>query len=57
MLTTALLSKLLAEFFLCDGGKLEESEEYNYFFVVFNVLKSALVCDLLSNESQFVGQL
>ena len=25
---------------LCDGGKLKESEGYNYFFVVFCVLKS-----------------
>ena len=25
---------------LCDGGKLEESERYNYFFVVFYVLES-----------------
>ena len=25
---------------LCDGGKLEESEGYNYFFIVFYVLES-----------------
>ena len=25
---------------LCDGGKLEESEVYNYVFVVFYVLES-----------------
>ena len=25
---------------LCDGGKLVESEGYNYFFVVFYVLES-----------------
>ena len=24
---------------LCDGGKLEESEGYNYFFVIFYVLQ------------------
>ena len=40
---------------LCDGRKLEESEGYNYFFMVFYVLD--LVRDLLSNRSQFVGQM
>ena len=24
---------------LCDGGKLEEYEEYNYFFIVFYMLE------------------
>ena len=35
---------------LCDGGKLEDSEGYNYFFVVsmcYNQNRSALVPDLL----------
>ena len=39
-----------------DGGKLEESEGNNYFFVVFYD-RSALVRDLLSTNSPFVGQL
>ena len=46
---------------LFDGGKLEAYEGYIYFFVVLCVLeskyRSAFVRDLLSNKSQFVGQL
>ena len=44
---------------LCDGVKLEESEGYNYFFVVFCVLESDSIssCWLMSNKSQFVGHL
>ena len=38
------------------GGKLEESEGNNYFFVVFYD-RSALIRDLLSSNSPFVIQL
>ena len=31
--------KTVGRISLCDGGKLEESEGYNYFFVVFYVLE------------------
>ena len=38
----------------CNGGKLEESEGYNCFFIVSCVLeskyRSAIVCELLSNK-------
>ena len=52
--------KLAGAISLIDGRKFEESEAYNYFFVVFCVLESnisALVRDLLSNKSRFVSQL
>ena len=29
---------------LFDGGKVEESEGYSYFFVVFYVLESKYIC-------------
>ena len=32
--------KIVGGISLCDGGQLEESEGYNYFFVVFYVLES-----------------
>ena len=48
--------QLLARYLKCNGGKLEEAEFFNVVFVVFE--KSlALVCELLSNNSLFVGQL
>ena len=59
MLTAALVNTV-GGISLCDDEKLEESEGYNYFFVIFYVLelnRSALVRDLLSNKSQFVDQL
>ena len=44
-----------------NGGKLGESEEINYFFADFKCVRikkrTALVSELLSNKSQFVGQL
>ena len=40
MQTSALQSKLVGGISLCDGGKLEESEDYNYFIVVFYVFES-----------------
>ena len=52
--------KIVGRTSLCEGGKVEESEDYSYFFVIFSVLesnRSALVRDLLSNKSQFFGQL
>ena len=36
----ALQSNLLAGFLQCNGGKLEESEGYNCFFIVSCVLES-----------------
>ena len=38
--------KTIGGIFLCDGGKLEESERYNYFFVVLYMLESV---DLISS--------
>ena len=32
--------KTVGGIYLCDGGQLQESEGYNYFFVVFYVLES-----------------
>ena len=40
----------------CNGAKLEESEGYNCFFIISCELR-ALVFELLSNKSRFVGQL
>ena len=45
---------------LCDCGKVEESEytiTFSSFSVCENRNRSALVRDLLSNKSQFVGRL
>ena len=52
--------KLLAGLLQCNGGKLEEAEDFKCVFVVIDCLnrnRSALVLDLLSNNSLFVGQL
>ena len=50
--------KTVGGIFLFDGGKLEDSEGYSYFFVVFYVrIKIALMPDLWSNKSHFVSQL
>ena len=35
----SIIVKTVGRISLCDGGKLEESEGYNYFFVVFYVLE------------------
>ena len=51
----------LAGFLNYNDGKLEEAEDFKYvffsLFVVANRNRSALVRDLLCNNSQFVGQL
>ena len=39
----------------CNGGKLEKAEDFKCVFVV-NRNRSALVRELLSNNSVFVGQ-
>ena len=50
--------KLLAGFLQYNGGMLGEAEDFKCGFVVYsNQNRSALVCDLLSYNSQFVGQL
>ena len=52
--------KLLAGFLQCNGGKLEEAEDFKYvlsFVVCSNRNRSALVCDLLRYNSLFAGQL
>ena len=43
----------------CNGGKLEEAEDFKCVFVVYcvNRNRSALLRELLSNNSLFVGQL
>ena len=59
MLTFAKV-KILAEFLQSKGKKLEESLDFKCVFVVyclFNRNRSALVHDLLSNNSLFVGQI
>ena len=57
---TILKLKLLAGFPQCNGGKLEEAEDFKCIFVVHCVLKSnrsALFRELLNNNLLFVGQL
>ena len=62
--------KIVGGISLSKGGKLEEAEGSNCFFLSFlcvcvcvcvcvcqNENRSALVCELLSNKSLFVGQL
>ena len=46
-------------FLQCNGGKLEEAEDFKCGFVIIvcsNLNRSALVCDLLSYNSLLVGQ-
>ena len=53
-------SPTIAGFLQCNGGKLEETETANVFssFIVCkNRNRSALLRELLSNNSPFVGQL
>ena len=54
-------SDVLAGFLRFNGGKLEESEDFKSVFIVFfvssNRNRSALVRELLCNNSLFVGQL
>ena len=50
--------KTVGRIAIFDDGKLEESEGYNYFFVIFYVLKSKQISsssDLLSNKPLFGG--
>ena len=52
--------RVLAGFLQCNGGKLEEAEDFKSVFVFIvcsNRNRSALVRELLSNNSLFVGQL
>ena len=53
--------QLLAGFLLCNGGKLENklktSNEFSSYIACKNRNRSALVRELLSNNSLFVGQL
>ena len=53
--------KNVGEISLLGGGKLEESEGYNYFFVVSYVFESKswdqLLCMICWEINQFVGQL
>ena len=52
--------RVLAGFLRCNGGKLEEAEDFKSvfaFIVCSNRNRSALVRELLSNNSLFVGQL
>ena len=50
--------QLLTGFPQCNGGKLEEDEDFRRVFVVYYVLESkSLLRELLCNNSLFVGQL
>ena len=51
--------KIVGGISFCNGGKLEESEGSNCFFsfLCVRINRSALVRELLSNKSLFVGQL
>ena len=52
--------QLLAGIIKCNGRKLEETEDFKWVFVLYCVLemnRSALVCELLSNNLRFVSQL
>ena len=51
--------KTLGVISFCDGGKLGKNLKGTITFSSFSILesKSALVCDMLSYKSQFVGQL
>ena len=46
----------LAGFLQCNGGKLEEAEDFKSVFIIYRN-RSALVRELLCNNSLFVGQL
>ena len=52
---------VLAGVLQSNGGKLKEAEDFKCVFFVYSVLeskyRSAPVCELLSNNSLFVGQL
>ena len=53
-------SDVLVGFLQYNGGKLEEAEDFKSVFIVFvssNRNRSALVRELLCNNSLFVGQL
>ena len=53
-------SPTIAGFLLCNGGKLEEAEDFkcvSSFIVCLNQNRSALVRELLSNNPLFVSQL
>ena len=54
------LDQLLAGFLQYNGGKVEEADDFQVvssFTVCSNRNRSAIVCDLLSYNSLFVGQL